>query len=337
VTVGVGVPDPALKSVTILLLLLKLIGTLRALEAFGFLVSMLVTTAWMMKDFVLLFVLFVSGFGFIFTVLFRPDDGGEVDGKVDVDWLAETMWTTYLLTVMGDFDSDAYWASPWLVLFFGIITFIMNIILLNVLISIVGEGYGLAQANKAELGRLQRAGIVCDLEATYLRPFYSQVAVRRGHHGRLIKYPEWLLRLSRCVGTSSNHTLIVKVPKAFPDEEPLSRTSGKHDEFTERAMIKRMGEDLARQMAELREQIATLAAAPSMSSPRVSYQVNGQVTDVARRVSAARLQTAQAPGAVGSCVPSLECTLKGSAETRRPLRDAAGKSPLARLMGAYRD
>ena len=252
--------SPALQAVTIFLLLLKLIGTLRALEKFGFLVSMLVTTTWMMKDFVLLFSIFVGGFAFIFTVLLQPQDGGAADGG----WLVENLWTTYLLAVMGDFDADVYTASSWATLFFFTITFVMNIILLNVLISIVGEGYGLAQTNRVELGRRQCAGLVCDLEATYLFPLYSEAATRRGYACRLVRYPQWLLTLSRWLlgargEANPKERLKVVVPGAFEDEASLAFTRRSDKEFTERAMFRRIGEDMTAQLAELRAQIADLA------------------------------------------------------------------------------
>ena len=171
-TVGLGMREPQREALTVFLLLLKLIGMLRALEAFGFLVSMLMTTAYLTKDFVLLFGLCVGGFGAIFTLLLR-NPGDSAYDAYDNESALQQLWNTYLLAVclphslagprrprrphvspplltlppsvhrrqvMGDFDGDVYWASTWARFFFVLITFLMNILLLNVLISIVSEG-----------------------------------------------------------------------------------------------------------------------------------------------------------------------------------------------------
>lgn len=78
---------------------------------------------------------------------------------------------------------------------FLIITFLVTIVMLNVLISIVADGYELALTRKEQLGRAQRAKVIVDLERTYLRPF-SLAVTRRGLPCRLLHYPSWLLFLS---------------------------------------------------------------------------------------------------------------------------------------------
>eukprot|EP01050_Picozoa_sp_SAG11_P009671 SAG11_NODE_925_length_6524_cov_3.379300_4_plen_98_part_00 len=67
-------PTPAvapftMEAVTVLLLLLKVISSLRALESFGFLVSMLISTAGAMVFFGVLLALMVLGFAVIFALL----------------------------------------------------------------------------------------------------------------------------------------------------------------------------------------------------------------------------------------------------------------------------
>ena len=81
------------------------------------------------------------------------------------------------------------------------IEFMAYILMLNVLISIVGDGYSQAQEMRNELSREQRARTIVDLENTYLRPFLSRNVVRRGKPCALIEYPPFLTQLT--TGTTS--------------------------------------------------------------------------------------------------------------------------------------
>eukprot|EP00747_Dinoflagellata_sp_TGD_P206111 gnl/TRDRNA2_/TRDRNA2_79845_c0_seq1.p1 gnl/TRDRNA2_/TRDRNA2_79845_c0~~gnl/TRDRNA2_/TRDRNA2_79845_c0_seq1.p1 ORF type:complete len:586 (+),score=82.61 gnl/TRDRNA2_/TRDRNA2_79845_c0_seq1:99-1760(+) len=186
-TVGAGVAAAEPIAVTGFLLLLKLIGTLRAFEDFGFLVSMLLTTLWSMRFFGLLFVLMIGGFTFIFELLARGDREGDIEAS-PLDFL----WKMYRFGTLGDFDSDDFETSPWVVFFFVVFSVAVNIMMLNVLITIVGEGYSQAQANRVELSRQTCAGTILDLERTYLWPLFSTIAVRRGKVCRLVDYPACL-------------------------------------------------------------------------------------------------------------------------------------------------
>jgi hypothetical protein len=64
-----GAPSPSMAACTVLLLMVKLITTLRALEPFGFLVSMMLTTVGLMANFMLLLSIFIAGFAVIFGLL----------------------------------------------------------------------------------------------------------------------------------------------------------------------------------------------------------------------------------------------------------------------------
>ena len=67
--------------------------------------------------------------------------------------------------------------------------------MLNVLITLVAESYGQAQASWPELERRTRAKTIRDLEACHLCP-WAPVAVRRGKAVRMIIYPQFLTRLA---------------------------------------------------------------------------------------------------------------------------------------------
>ena len=72
--------------------------------------------------------------------------------------------------------------------------------MLNVLITIVSEGYSAAAAMKSELWRRQRVGTIEDFETTYLLPFGQRV-VRRSKECHLLRHPTWLLRLAGWAGS----------------------------------------------------------------------------------------------------------------------------------------
>merc|ERR1712079_242164 len=96
--------------------------------------------------------------------------------------------------------------------FFHLIVFAVTIVMLNVLITIVSEGYGLAQANRIELSRRHRASTIVDIENVFLRPC-SRRAVRRGKPCVLIRYPMLLLRLAGVDrGTDGSPVLRVQWP-----------------------------------------------------------------------------------------------------------------------------
>ena len=172
-------------AITLLLLLLKCFGSLRALSTFAFMISMLLNTFWQIGTFFALLIMLICGASLIFDTL--------VDNSMELgDWV----WAMYRLGTLGDFDGDTYWeAGQHAVAFFVLLTVVITIVMLNVLITLVGESYGQAQASRAELERRTRAETIRDMEACYLCP-WAPVAVRRGKAVRMIVYPQFLTRLA---------------------------------------------------------------------------------------------------------------------------------------------
>lgn len=104
-TVG-GLASPGANALAIFLLLLKLVGSLRALPSFGFLISMLLSTVYMMKDFLLLMTLLIAGFAAIFRLL-----EAKAPGEEDVVSFGDELWVTALLTVLGEFEPETYYGG----------------------------------------------------------------------------------------------------------------------------------------------------------------------------------------------------------------------------------
>merc|ERR1711957_171081 len=100
-----------------------------------------------MKEFAVLLALFIGAFASIFHLLIEK---GRTEQDGDRGFLMQ-LWKTYSLTVLGAFDESTYLQSTWTVIFFQIIVLATNVVMLNVLITIVGEGYNNAQSKKTEL------------------------------------------------------------------------------------------------------------------------------------------------------------------------------------------
>ena len=76
-------------------------------------------------------------------------------------------WDVYKLAIMGDFG-DEIEVSVYMQVSFIVITMIINIIMLNILISLVCEGFSDALKRKDKEFNIQRTAKVIELEATYL-------------------------------------------------------------------------------------------------------------------------------------------------------------------------
>ena len=61
-------------------------------------------------------------------------------GNPGLSGLQHSMWATFLFTILGDFDATTYYdGGPGMIVCFVLVTFITNIIMLNVLIAIVSQ------------------------------------------------------------------------------------------------------------------------------------------------------------------------------------------------------
>merc|ERR1712159_726792 len=99
-------------------------------------------------------LLFIMAFSVIFHVLLEHAEDPESEHL----WgLLMQLWDTYLLTILGQFEPSLFLQDGWLQLFFQLLVFATNIVMLNVLITIVAEGYSFAQSIQDVLRRRQMA------------------------------------------------------------------------------------------------------------------------------------------------------------------------------------
>jgi hypothetical protein len=264
------VSPPAAAAVTCLLLLLKVVSSLRALEDFGFLVSMLLSTAAAMLPFGVMLALMVGGFSLIFALL-----GTGVDNfSGDESQIYLRLWDMYRLGAMGDFASDDY-DSGSAIAFFIVLTVAVNVVMLNVLITIVGESYGQAQASRAELSRRTLAGTIVDIETAYLAPWGSRRVTRRGRPCGLLTHPKWLAAFMRMRVEPALHghekwdSSRVGQDQLFESTEQLEiqlqpagsdQAIDDNEQQTERAMLRARTDQLTATQGDMLRAISDLAS-----------------------------------------------------------------------------
>lgn len=101
------------------------------------------------------------------------------DEKLDLAFeifhaIGHKTWEVYSLAFMTDFEEESYYFpnsdKGWSVLLaFVMMTIFVNIVMLNILIAIVGEGYTQVSARMREETYKQTAVSIVELEATYLQ------------------------------------------------------------------------------------------------------------------------------------------------------------------------
>eukprot|EP00942_MAST-04A_sp_MAST-4A-sp1_P007433 g7433.t1 len=135
----------------------------------------------------------------------------------DDNTITKRAWDVYKLAIMGDFG-DEIESSVFMQASFIVITMIINIIMLNILISLVCEGFSDALQRKDKEFNIQRTAKVVELEATYLsgknRTFKFGLAEPVTFHDTA--WPNWLLpSLPRSTGREGKETvdemLIIRV------------------------------------------------------------------------------------------------------------------------------
>ena len=99
--------------------------------------------------------------------------------------------------MLGDFDEALFWENDGslAVPLFLFLTVATTVIMLNVLITIVGESYARANDHRDQLSAKMQAEAIIELEAKYLWP-WSESVTRRGKPCRLVHYPAYLVALS---------------------------------------------------------------------------------------------------------------------------------------------
>ncbi|GMH70601.1 hypothetical protein TL16_g05452 [Triparma laevis f. inornata] len=158
------------------LVFFRLMRYLTAIKQFGFLVFMLRGIYQCLVPFLGMMAIMCTFFVSIFSTLSVPIEM-DLDGDSYADiWKAVKIkaWGMYRLAFMGDFEDGEFWhegrEQGWTVtMAFVCMTLVVNIVMLNVLIAIVGEGYNNVILRKEQETNKQLCESVVELEATYLQ------------------------------------------------------------------------------------------------------------------------------------------------------------------------
>jgi ankyrin repeat protein len=159
---------PLALAATALALWCKLLYYLRAIEATASFVTTVVQAFQDMRSFLALVVILIVGFAHAFYLLLQKETFPLGEGHVpdDMQSMLRSVSTTYRM-ILGDFDSQLFIQSPhWFSagVFFVLFTSIMTIVVLNLLISLLGDTFERVQEYKVQLMAFERAAILIDMD-----------------------------------------------------------------------------------------------------------------------------------------------------------------------------
>jgi hypothetical protein len=152
-TAGLGSRSNSLVALAVLCLCIKLISYLKINTAMGFLVSVITTCAWSMRQFLIFMVVVIVVSGTTFQLQFAPlvmspapdsaDTMAESTfGGAGAQGLMTSVWSSFVFTIMGEFNPEEIWAGGFAtILFFVMITLLVNVVMLNILIAIVSDAF----------------------------------------------------------------------------------------------------------------------------------------------------------------------------------------------------
>ena len=187
--------------VTLPILSLNTLYYLQGFEASGQLVRMIIGIVKGVRVYVGIMFIIMSGFSMAFYMFFKlDDDGSKKDDFSDCYEEksfrnpAETLLMSYgvMLGEVGKPQKDYTANSNWIIAMVGVtlfvvFTFIINIVMLNLLIAIMGDIFDKIQENAKAEYMFAKAGIICEFEAT--PGFFEKRFLKMSEKD---KYPKWI-------------------------------------------------------------------------------------------------------------------------------------------------
>ena len=160
-----SVPYRVAVACTMLLLSWRVVTAyLSSLSSFAFMMLMMQSVVIYIFPFMILLLVIMYAFSVIFYIFTEASTESSV---INGNSITGRAWDVYKLAIMGDFG-DEIEVSVYMQVSFIVITMIINIIMLNILISLVCEGFSDALQRKDKEFNIQRTAKVIELEATYL-------------------------------------------------------------------------------------------------------------------------------------------------------------------------
>lgn len=150
---SLGWRSTSLVAFTALSLCIKLVSFLKVNTAMGFLVSVISTCVWSMRQFLVFMVVVIVVSGTIFQLQFAPlvmfapaNAPGALSestlGGPGAHGLMNSIWTSFRFTILGEFDPELFSAGGVaVVVVFVLVTLLVNVVMLNILIAIVSDAF----------------------------------------------------------------------------------------------------------------------------------------------------------------------------------------------------
>ncbi len=178
---SLGWRSSSLVAFTVLSLCIKLVSFLKVNTAMGFLVSVISTCVWSMRQFLVFMVVVIVVSGTTFQLQFAPlmmsipsDAPGVLSestlGGPGAHGLMNSIWTSFRFTILGEFDPELFSAGGVAVIvIFVLVTLLVNVVMLNILIAIVSDAFK-EQHNQADyLAARLTAEIIFGIDSCFPR------------------------------------------------------------------------------------------------------------------------------------------------------------------------
>ena len=175
--------DAVLYAMPQLLLWAKVLYFLRAFEETGVFTMMIVRIIAKTKYFMIIMAIMILGFTFTFYIMFNESDRLRVNvDRRAYDSMIMSLISTYNMGILGDFNMEAFHEQEeesWLLFLFVLLTAIVQIVLLNLLIALMGSIYEEEQENSANHRRAERASMLLEIESKVKDPDPNSLTVQR--------------------------------------------------------------------------------------------------------------------------------------------------------------
>ncbi|GMH89169.1 hypothetical protein TL16_g11374 [Triparma laevis f. inornata] len=174
--VGPGAEYEHFASVIALFVWMKVLGFAKAFsERIATFVLMLSTIFRDLLSFMTVLAIILIMFGHAFYLVLTVDDENDEPDELDFTTVGGTAWSLYLM-ILGIFESSAF-TGVWGQGLFICYSFLVVIILLNVLIAIVGDSYDAVLVTSTELFWRSRLELVAEITTTFKMFLLSDLEV----------------------------------------------------------------------------------------------------------------------------------------------------------------
>ena len=179
--VSLGWRSSTLIAFTLLALCIKLVSFLKVNTAMGFLVSVISTCTWSMRQFLVLMVVIVVVFGTTFQLQFAsllmsvPANSPDVIAESTLGGpgsrgLMNSIWTSFLFAILGEFNPELFWAGGVAVMVvFVLATLLVNVVMLNILIAIVSDAFQEQREQATYLSAKLTAETIFEIDSCFPR------------------------------------------------------------------------------------------------------------------------------------------------------------------------